>query len=78
MEVEYCPTENMREDVCNNSEQGKVLREFRGYLMNFEVDYDNEVERNNTIDRIVGVILVEVNDLKTVKERLSYSEEVQT
>ena len=44
--------------------------------MILEVDYDNEVERNNTSDRIAGVISEEANDSKTLKKRLSFSESV--
>ena len=44
--------------------------------MNFEVDYDNNVENNNTGDRISGVISEEANELNRVKTRLPYSESV--
>ena len=58
--------------------QGKFFREFRGELINVDVDYDDKVESNNISDRIAGVISEEVNELNTVKMRLSYSESVQT
>ena len=34
--------------------QGKFFREFRGEIMNFKVDYDNEVKKG-TSARIAGV-----------------------
>ena len=43
-------------DVLNNPKQGKVFKEFIGEVINVEIDYDYEVERKNTSDRIVGVI----------------------
>ena len=43
--------------MLNKTEQGKVFREFRGEIINVEVEYDDKVEKNNTTDRITGVIL---------------------
>ena len=59
-----------------NPKQGDFFREFRGELMNVEVDYDNEVESNNTNDSIVGVISEEANEFNTVQKILAYSEAV--
>ena len=54
-------------DVLRNSKQGKIFREFIGELINVEVDYDEEVESNNTCDRTAGVLSEDTNELNTVK-----------
>ena len=43
--VKYSFIENMWEYVLNNPKQGKVFREFRGDLINFKVDYEEEVKK---------------------------------
>ena len=43
-------------DVLNNPKQGKCFREFRGYLMNIDMDYEDDIESKNTSDRIAGVV----------------------
>ena len=48
------------------SKTRKLFREFRGELMNFEVDYDYEVERKNTSDMIAGGIYEEANEFNTI------------
>ena len=57
----------MCEEVMNKPKQGKFFREFIGELINFEVDYDEEVESNNTCDRTAGVLSEDTNELNTVK-----------
>ena len=54
-------------DVLNKPKQGKVFKEFIGEVINVEIDYDYEVERKNTSDRIVGVIPEKSNGLNMVK-----------
>ena len=39
-------------DVMNNTNQGKVFRDFRGEMMNSGIDYGNSIEKKNTSDRI--------------------------
>ena len=64
--------------MLNNPKQGKVFRYFRGELINLEVDYDNEVERENITNRVSGVLSEESNEFNKVHKRLSYSKTVQT
>ena len=78
MDVYYCHTYNIWADVLNNPKQGKVFRYFRGELINLEVDYDNEVERENITNRVSGVLSEESNEFNKVHKRLSYSKTVQT
>ena len=64
----------MWSNVLNKPKLSKVFREFRGELMNTKVDYDNEVERENTSDKISGLVSDESNKLNSIQRRLSYSE----
>ena len=64
--------------MLNNPKQGKVFRYFRGDLINLEVDYDDEVERENITNRVSGVLSEESNEFNKVHKRLSYSKKVQT
>ena len=66
--VEYFPTEKMWADVLNKPKQYKVFKEYIVQLMNIEVDYDDEVERNNMSDRISEVIPEEVNELNKLQK----------
>ena len=45
-----------------------------GEQINAKIDYDEEVERDNTSEIIAGVISEEANGLTTVKTILSYSD----
>ena len=64
-------------DVLNKPKQGNIFREFRGEPINIELEYDEEVERENTSDKIAGGISEGANELNTVN-KISYSEELQT
>ena len=66
--VEYFPTAKMWADVLNKPKQYKVFKEYIVQLMNIEVDYDDEVERNNMSDRISEVIPEEVNELNKLQK----------
>ena len=55
-------------DVLNKPKQYKVFKEYIVQLMNIEVDYDDEVERNNMSDRISEVIPEEVNELNKLQK----------
>ena len=48
MEVENCHTEMMWSDILNKKKQFKYFRIIRSELLNFPVDYDNELEQSNT------------------------------
>ena len=48
IELAYEPTETMWADVLNKPKQGKAFREFRAFLMNVPVNYDDELERART------------------------------
>ena len=43
----------MWDDVLNNPNQCKVLREFMGDIMNKGIYYDVNIQRENTSDRII-------------------------
>ena len=60
----------MWEDVLNNPKLVNVFKEFRGELMNAEEDYGDEAERENTSDRVAGVISEEANELNMVNKIL--------
>ena len=55
VEAEYCPIEEMWDDVLNQPNQGKDFRELREELMNLCMNYDDHMEKLNTRDRISGV-----------------------
>ena len=59
MEVENCPPEKMWLGVLNKKKQHTIFREFKGEIMNVELNYGDKVESNNTSDRIAGVLLEE-------------------
>ena len=44
--------------------------------MSAEIDYDYNIYRNNTIDRIEGLISEEESEISTTPNMLSYSEEL--
>ena len=46
----------MWQDLLNNPKQVEMFREFRGGIMNAEVEYDGKAEKNNSGDIIVGVL----------------------
>ena len=48
LEVVYCPTEEMLADVLNKPKQGRPFRLDRSHLMNVPMDYDDELEREQT------------------------------
>ena len=70
MEVKYRPIENVWEDVLNNAKLVNVFKEFRGELMNAKEEYGDKVERENTSDRVAGVISEEANELNMVNKIL--------
>ena len=41
--------------------------------MNFEVDYDYDVERKNTSDMIAGGIYEEANEFNTIKKKIQHT-----
>ena len=43
-------------DLLINPKQGKVFSELRGELINTGIDYDENIDRENTSDRIAGVV----------------------
>ena len=45
----------MWEDVLNNPKQVKSFREFRGEHMSVGINYDDDVEKENTVNIITGV-----------------------
>jgi len=54
IEVLYCPTKEMRADVNTKPLQGSPFRTMRGHLMNVPVDYDDDLERANTCEKLGG------------------------
>ena len=44
VEIEHCPTETMWADVLNKPKGGKPSRLDHSYLVNVEIDYDNDLE----------------------------------
>ena len=55
MEVEYCHTERMWDDVLNKPKQRNVFREFMGEIIIVGIEYDNDIERKVMSDIIAGV-----------------------
>ena len=53
--------------MLNKPKQGKSFRDLRVELTNVEVDYDNEVESNNTSDVIARVLSEEVHELNKIR-----------
>ncbi len=48
VDIKYCPTDQMWSDVLNKPKQGTPLKKDRWMLMNVPVEYDDEVEFQNT------------------------------
>ena len=48
IDLEYCPTNKMWCDILNNPNQGAPYSLDRSHLMNFSLDYDEEVESKAT------------------------------
>ena len=52
--MEYCPTDEMWYDILNKPNQGSPYSLYHSHLMDFPMDYDNEVERKATHLAILG------------------------
>ena len=57
MEVEYCPTEEILEDVLNKPNQGNNFIDLRYELMNVVIYYDDDIKISNRSDCIAGMKL---------------------
>ena len=47
LEIEHFPTESIWADILTNPFQGRAFREFRAELMNYPVDYEEEIKHND-------------------------------
>ena len=51
MDVKYCHTEEMWDTVLNKPKQGNKFRYFRADLTKLGINYDNDINKNDTSGR---------------------------
>jgi hypothetical protein len=57
IEIEHCPTEQMRSDINTKPKQGRVFRQFRGHLMGIPADYNDNDYQPPQITRLPTLML---------------------
>jgi hypothetical protein len=65
VQVEHKPTEKMWSDIFTKPKQGTGFRRDRAYLMNVPEDYDDDLERSKTNEKLLGKQVIASQHLKS-------------